>query len=240
MTLSVTPTARAIVRRASRWRAPRFLKVCWLVVTGRKEILVGPGMNVAAADVGRLERLPHVAAVIAAMKRVCPDRDGLRRLIVPHALEWFRELEGRVNGASVREDAARAWLERAAHRKGHVGPLDRLLESALRRIDGDGPCGRGTAVAGEAGVARCGRQHTANPASRQRESGRLRLLRDLCEHVLARLKAMVPSACTRPASLLSRLSGILMPAGWAGRIRQFSRSEIAAMPADPQKDRVDT
>ncbi|MEZ5836264.1 MAG: hypothetical protein R3D03_11070 [Geminicoccaceae bacterium] len=75
--------------------ALRFLKVCWLVVTGRRGVLAGPQVRLDMAEVGNL---PHVAGVLSAMRAGLSPHGGhglaiLHRLLLFHSRDWFRQLQ---------------------------------------------------------------------------------------------------------------------------------------------------
>ncbi|MCB9944251.1 MAG: hypothetical protein H6851_11620 [Geminicoccaceae bacterium] len=200
MTTMPTRSARPFVSRVSCWRAPRFLRACWLAVTGRTAGVAAP--STAAPDgvcTERLRTLPRAAAVIAALEEVATrDRAGLRALLFPWARPWFDRLRQHLaHDPDHRHPDEAEWLDWAIRRHG-VRALDALLRSVLRRtdppvharpaMDDDRPCRPAMAAAER---ARRSRELSWDPLHQQalmRERGRRRLVRRLTGSLVDHLR----------------------------------------------------
>ncbi|MEZ5835362.1 MAG: hypothetical protein R3D03_06510 [Geminicoccaceae bacterium] len=133
---------RKLAGRVFRWGAPRFLKVCWLVATGRRGVLAGPQVRLDVAEVDGLEHLPHVAGVLSAMRAGLSPHGGhglraiLHRLLLFHSRDWFRRLQvsNPWRNPSHRRMVPKGhgWIVPDA---GNVNIITSLLKSVARGID---------------------------------------------------------------------------------------------------------
>ena len=196
--MSPTPTTppilpRKLAGRVFRWGAPRFLKVCWLVATGRRGVLAGPAVRLDVAEVDGLEHLPHVAGVLSAMRAGLSPHGGhglraiLHRLLLFHSRDWFRQLQDNSLAQSVAsaDGAERAWLDRAG-RRGMGNVITSLLKSVARGIDVPDVCPVPWSLTKDTpGAAKPARaRKSRSEEERLRARGRSRLLKSLHEHIL--------------------------------------------------------
>ncbi|MEZ5834376.1 MAG: hypothetical protein R3D03_01410 [Geminicoccaceae bacterium] len=135
-TLPHPPPLRArLAGRCSRWGAPRFLKVCWLVATGRRGCLAGPTDRLDVAEVDGLEHLPHVAGVLSAGGTISTWRSWpraiLHRLLLFHSRDWFRRMQDNSGAIVASADGAEGhgWIVPDA---GEWGMSSSLLKSVAR------------------------------------------------------------------------------------------------------------
>ncbi|MEZ5837639.1 MAG: hypothetical protein R3D03_18255 [Geminicoccaceae bacterium] len=183
---------RKLAGRVFRWGAPRFLKVCWLVATGRRGVLAGPAVRLDVAEVDGLEHLPHVAGVLSAMRaglvpwRTWPPGDPpppaavpLPRLVPPVTGQLRR------NPSHRRMVPKRLWLDRAG-RRGMGNVITSLLKSVARGIDVPDVCPVPWSLTEDtSGAAKPARaRKSRSEEERLRARGRSRLLKDLHEHIL--------------------------------------------------------
>ncbi|MEZ5834637.1 MAG: hypothetical protein R3D03_02775 [Geminicoccaceae bacterium] len=179
--MSHTPTTppilpRKLAGRVFRWGAPRFLKVCWLVATGRRGVLSGPQVRLDVAEVDGLEHLPHVAGVLSAMRAGLSPHGGHGLRAILHRLllflrDWFRQLQDSSLAQSVASaDGAEGhgWIVPDAG-NGECHPTS-LLEVGGQRIDVPDVCP--IAMVAHEGHSRSGEtpQERGNPVARRKGS----------------------------------------------------------------------